>query len=172
MPDDESGAARPEDVHEFALAMPHVAIEYGTASKVLLARSRPRQLVLSVAFGCSLRTSSGVRWGEVRVARTNIELAKLIQTVADELRSARDSANKDDPIIDLDECELEMAVEVTNEAGVGIRVWVFELGGKRSKLNSNTVRVKFAAHDRAGPIAFRAVLEGPERPPLPPPPGG
>lgn len=99
------------------------------------------------------------------MARTNIELAKLIQTVADELRSARDNANKGDPIIDLVDCELEMAVEVTNEGGAGIKVWVFELGGRRSKLNSNTVKVRFAPHGNR-PVAFRVVAEGTEGPPL------
>lgn len=91
------------------------------------------------------------------MARTNIELAKLIQTLADQLRSARDTANKDDPIIDLAECELEMAVEVTNEGGAGIKVWVFELGGRRSKLNSNTVKVRFAPHGNV-PVTFVAQL--------------
>jgi len=115
------------------------------------------------------------------VARTNIELAKLIQTVTDQLRTARDTANKNDPILDLAECELELAVEVTNEGGGGIRVWVFELGGRRTKLNSNTVKVKLAPHDKQVPIAFMALPEGaerpplgsdaPERPPLPKPPG-
>jgi Trypsin-co-occurring domain 2 len=91
------------------------------------------------------------------VARTSIELASLIQTVADQLRAARDSAKKDDPIIDLAECELEMAVEVTNEGGAGIKVWVFELGGRRTKLNSNTVKVRFAPHGNV-PVAFVASL--------------
>lgn len=102
------------------------------------------------------------------MARTNIELANLIQTVADQLRAARDKANKADPIIDLAECELEIAVEVTNEGGAGIRVWVFELGGRRTKLNSNTVKVRFAPHG-SGPIAFPALAQGAERPPLPEP---
>jgi hypothetical protein len=50
------------------------------------------------------------------VARTNIELAKLIQTLADQLHTARDTT-KNDPILDLVECELGLAVEVTNEGG-------------------------------------------------------
>ena len=94
------------------------------------------------------------------MARTNIELAKLIETVADQLRSARDAAVKTDPIIDLAEVELELAVDVTNEGGAGIRIWVFELGGRHSKSNTNTVRVKFTPHG-ALPVAFELRQAGP-----------
>jgi len=94
------------------------------------------------------------------LARTNIELAKLIETVADQLRSARDAAVKTDPIIDLAEVELELAVDVTNEGGAGIRIWVFELGGRHSKSNTNTVRVKFTPHG-ALPVAFELRQAGP-----------
>jgi len=103
------------------------------------------------------------------VARTNIELARLIETVADQLRAARSAGPGGDPIIDLAECELELAVEVTNEGGAGIKVWVFELGGRRSKSNTNTVRVRFTPHG-AQPIAFAAQVIG-SGPPLGQQPG-
>ena len=47
---------------------------------------------------------------------TNIGLAKLIQTVDDQLRTARDTT-KNNLILGLVECELGLTVEVTNEGG-------------------------------------------------------
>lgn len=50
------------------------------------------------------------------VPLTNIGLAKLIQTVDDQLRTARDTT-KNNLILGLVECELGLTVEVTNEGG-------------------------------------------------------
>lgn len=92
------------------------------------------------------------------MAEQRIELANLIETVANQLRAAR--TDQPDAIIDLAECELEMAIQTSWEAGAGIRVWVLELGGRRNKSNTNTVRVKFTPHGTQ-PIAYLAQAPGP-----------
>ena len=74
--------------------------------------------------------------------RVGVELKDLIEKVADDLRAAR---NIQDPVLTLEECEMELAIESSNDAGIGVRVWVFELGGRHSKTNTNTVKVKFRA---------------------------
>jgi hypothetical protein len=82
------------------------------------------------------------------MAEQRIELAKMIEELANQLRGARDRANSGTGIIDLADCELEVALQVTDEGHGGIKFWALELGGRRSKANSNTIRVRFTPHGR------------------------
>ena len=89
-----------------------------------------------------------------------IELADLVEKVANQLHELRKRAKATtDPVMQFTECELEMAFSVEDAGKAGIKLWVFELGGGRTRTNSNTVRIKFSAQ---GPsIAFPVQQPGP-----------
>ena len=82
-----------------------------------------------------------------------MELGDLVGKVAKELHELRERAKSTtDPVMQFTECELEMAFGIEDTGKGGVKLWVFELGGERTRTNSNTVRVKFSA---LGPsIAF------------------
>lgn len=84
-----------------------------------------------------------------------IPLSQLIVLVTDELRKAEDLAKQhDDHIMQFEECELEMAVEVETGGTVEANVYVFTLGGERTRTNSNTITVRFGKLAGRPPIAF------------------
>jgi Trypsin-co-occurring domain 2 len=84
-----------------------------------------------------------------------VELAQLIDHVASELLKAEaNAAGRSDRVMRFTECQLEMAISIETSGGAGIKVYVLELGGDRSKTNSNTIMVKFQSlpgHELAFP---------------------
>lgn len=73
-----------------------------------------------------------------------IPLSKLINLVTSELRKAEKEAQANEKhIMQFEECELEMAIEVETSGKGEVGVWVFKLGGGRTKTDSNTIKVKF-----------------------------
>ena len=75
-----------------------------------------------------------------------VELADLIDHVAEQLAEAeRRAGEREGPVMKFQECELELAVSLETGGQGGLKVWVLELGGGRTKTNSNTITVKFGA---------------------------
>jgi hypothetical protein len=73
-----------------------------------------------------------------------LPLSQLIELVTEELRrAARQAQEREDPIMQFEECQLEIAVEVEMKIGGGINIYAFTLGGERTKTNSNTVTITF-----------------------------
>jgi hypothetical protein len=79
-----------------------------------------------------------------------LPLSRLIEAVTEELHKAeeraqslRDAGEKPDPIMQFEECELEMAVEIELSGKAETNVWVFKLGGGVKKTDANTIKVKF-----------------------------
>ncbi len=92
-----------------------------------------------------------------------IPLSDLIELVTSELLKAEQQAKRRaNPIMEFQECELEMAIEVETGASGEANVWVFKVGGSAKKTDSNTIRIKFS---KTRSIAFVANADdspGPE----------
>lgn len=88
-----------------------------------------------------------------------VSLEDLITEAATQLRNAAEAAG-DDPVMNFQECELEMAVSVENQGGGGVRIHVVELGGHRRKTNANTIRVRFSSLPER-PIVLPVVTAAP-----------
>lgn len=72
-----------------------------------------------------------------------IGLVEFIQAVKQELVRAQQSAGSN-PLLKLDDVELEMSVVTTKEASGGLKFWVIELGGKYDKEQTHKLTVKLA----------------------------
>lgn len=73
-----------------------------------------------------------------------IGLADLIVTTAQEIRKARDqAAQKGDPVLSLEGCELELKVTLSAEANAGVKVWLLDLSAKGSAERASTITLKF-----------------------------
>jgi hypothetical protein len=96
-------------------------------------------------------------------AERRVPLAGLIDEVASQLLAAeQQAAKRDKPVMQFTECELEMAIAIEDEGQAGVKVWVFELSGGRTKTNSNTIRVKFQRYGEGGIYATEEEGAGPE----------
>jgi hypothetical protein len=71
-----------------------------------------------------------------------IGLRELVWKVKEELLSQGSVKTDPEPLLAVDEVELELAVSVTREGEAGISVQVLSLGGSRSRADSQTVRVR------------------------------
>ena len=89
-----------------------------------------------------------------------VELAELIDYVAAQLtEAARRAVARPERVMQFKEATLELAVSVETGGQGGLRVWVLELGGSRTKTNSNTIAVTLAALPD-GSLAFPGEEEG------------
>jgi len=77
------------------------------------------------------------------VATDGIGLGDLITRTANEIRKARDAAPKDDPVLTLSGCELELSVTVSAEGSAGIKVWLLDLSAKGDLERSSKITLKF-----------------------------
>ena len=91
-----------------------------------------------------------------------VKLADLIDHVAQELAEAeRRAAAREKRVMRFKEAQLELAVSVETEGGGGLKVWVIELGGGRTKTDSNTITVTLSAlPDEIDAIDFEFGEEG------------
>jgi hypothetical protein len=72
---------------------------------------------------------------------SGLSLSELIKSISEELRNAR--TDPDSAVIQLDKCELELAVSVKGEASGGIKFWVLNAGAKVSGETVSKVKVSF-----------------------------
>ncbi len=78
------------------------------------------------------------------MAIAGIGLGDLILTAAEEIRKARDkSAERGDPVLTLEGCELELKVTVSAEGGGGIKVWLLDLSTKAGAERASTITLRF-----------------------------
>jgi hypothetical protein len=99
-----------------------------------------------------------IRWfGKRKMPQVHpgFSLAQLIETTANELRAVRDRA-PDDTVIQLTDCELELAVTVGAEAGGGIKFWVVDTSAKGNLESVSRVTLKFGPVPGKPGIAARA----------------
>ena len=84
-----------------------------------------------------------------------VELSELIQHVADELRAVNAPPDSDvAPVMQFTEAEIEMGISIEKKAEGGLKVWVLELGGGRTKADTTTINVKFSAIPGHGVVAL------------------
>lgn len=69
-------------------------------------------------------------------------LAELIESTADELRKVRNK-HREDAVIQLTSCELEMAVTIGAEAGGGIKFWLVDASAKAKGESVSRVKLSF-----------------------------
>src|SRR5690242_18280070 len=99
------------------------------------------------------------------MAGTKVELADLIDHVAEQLTEAeRRAAKRPGQVMQFKEAQLELAVSLETGGTGGLKVWVLELGGGRTKTDSNTITVTLQAVPD-GALVFVGEDEG-EGPPL------
>jgi hypothetical protein len=83
-----------------------------------------------------------------------IGLGDLIETVADEIRSARDQSARKDAVLALEGCELELKVTVGAEGGGGFKVWFVDLSTKGSAERASTITLRFGSAGKT-PAVFQ-----------------
>ena len=77
---------------------------------------------------------------------TRIPLSDVLANIATEIRKAHEKATSEEhPVMKFQECELEFAVDLEQNASGGIQVWVINLTGGAKRTDSNTVKVKYTA---------------------------
>ena len=81
--------------------------------------------------------------GMVDEKAKGIGLVEFIQAVKQELVRAQQSAGNN-PLLKLDDVELEMSIVTTKEVSGGLKFWVIELGGKYDKEQTHKLTVKLA----------------------------
>ncbi|MFN3988116.1 MAG: trypco2 family protein [Rhodocyclaceae bacterium] len=75
---------------------------------------------------------------------SGIELAEVIKHVSDQLIAADEHARERGyPVMQFDECEVELAVRVSGEGGAGVKILVFEAGAKGEIEHANRIRIRF-----------------------------
>ena len=93
----------------------------------------------------SLRFGSFAEESETEMSE-KVELADLVDYVAEQLVEAENRASKRaNHVLVLQECELEMSVTVSKDSQLGLRVYVVQLGGRRSDKSLHRVAVKLRA---------------------------
>jgi hypothetical protein len=70
-----------------------------------------------------------------------LPLAELIRALSKELREAERTASRDDPILQLKDCSIELGITWERSAEGGLTFYVFKLGGQANKGNSQTITV-------------------------------
>ena len=80
------------------------------------------------------------------MANDRIELSQLLQYVSQELQAADAKARAAGlPVMQFDECKLEIAVSAEREGSGGVKVWVLNLSGGAKKSESHTITVTMKA---------------------------
>lgn len=72
------------------------------------------------------------------------ELAELLAQLSDQLIAAdRRARERGQAIMQLEECEVELAINMEGGGNAGIKFWVVELGVNAKTERVNTLKVKF-----------------------------
>lgn len=93
-------------------------------------------------------------------APEGIGLGDLITRVATEIRQARDAAPKNDPVLALTDCELELTVTMTAEGSAGIKVWLLDISGGGSVERASKITLKFGPAPGGAPQVFMVDSKG------------
>lgn len=72
------------------------------------------------------------------------ELPKLLATLSDQLREAdRNARANGKPIMQVEECEIELSVALEVGAKGSVKFWVMEAGADAKTAHANKIKVKF-----------------------------
>jgi hypothetical protein len=72
------------------------------------------------------------------------ELKQMLEQLSQQLVEVDKAARaRGDAILQLDECEVQLAVTMEGGGNAGIKFWVIELGASGKTENANTITVKF-----------------------------
>lgn len=89
-----------------------------------------------------------------------LELPTLLATLSDQLREAdRNARARGNPIMQLEECEIELSVSLELGAKGSVKFWVLEAGADAKTAHTNKVRVKLKPIDGTVLQAFQASLD-------------
>ncbi len=87
------------------------------------------------------------------------ELPKLLATLSDQLREAdRNARANGKPIMQVEECEIELSVALEVGAKGSVKFWVMEAGADAKTAHTNKIRVKFKPIEGAILQAFQAPM--------------
>lgn len=78
-----------------------------------------------------------------------VSIERLIGELADGIRNAQSSANNKKAVIQLDECEIELAVTVSAEAGGGIKFSLLSANAKTSSAKVSKIKLTFSSASKA-----------------------
>ena len=74
----------------------------------------------------------------------SIAIADIIQSVGDGLREAEARSAGKAKVLQLAECEVELAVRATTDVNGGLRFWIIEAGGGHSREDTSHIKLKFS----------------------------
>jgi hypothetical protein len=78
------------------------------------------------------------------MAETKLELPDLLANLSAQLIAAHDAAQaRGNPIMQFEECEIELAVKLEISGKAGVKFWVVELGAGAKAEHSSKIKVKF-----------------------------
>ena len=86
-----------------------------------------------------------------------LSLDEIVRNVAEQLHRLREKPPQD-PVIAFTECEIELAVKATVQAGGGIHFYVFSAEAKASSEQVSKIKLKFGA--AGAPVVMLAGTEG------------
>lgn len=93
-----------------------------------------------------------------------VELAEMIEQVADQLREVQSQTPPGAEVMQFTEAEIELTASVEKDAKLGVRIYVVELGGGAKKAGGTRVTVRFSSLP-ANPIAA-LTIQGPTPAPV------
>jgi hypothetical protein len=142
----------------FSLAKTRLYVRFGSTRSYLACGQGGSVITAKNPLRCYSQQMKLIRWfGKRKMPQVHpgFSLAQLIETTANELRAVRDRA-PDDTVIQLTDCELELAVTVGAEAGGGIKFWVVDTSAKGNLESVSRVTLKFGPVPGKPGIAARA----------------
>lgn len=95
-----------------------------------------------------------------------VGLAELIQSAAEEIRTAQAQAPKDGGVMQFTGCEIEVSVKATVEGGGGVKFWIIDASAKAGAETSSKIKLSFGA--AGAPKIFFAQIPGTAPPGYPP----
>jgi hypothetical protein len=116
------------------------------------------------AKGCGRYHTAELPIGQLltqEVEMPQFALADMIETVTSQLLEAEmRSAKRGKPVMQFEECQLELAVALESDAQGGLNVFVIDVQGEAKKTAANTITVKFKRLEpvsgaQAGRITFK-----------------
>lgn len=85
---------------------------------------------------------------------TGFSLAELITHTANELRKAAAERGSRKPVMQLAQCEIELAVTVRTDVEGGFKFFVIDFTTAATYQTASTIRLSFAPPDGSGAVTF------------------
>ncbi len=99
------------------------------------------------------------------MAKEEIEISNLITSLADGIRKAKIESASASPVIELQDCEVELAVTAKVGANGGIKFWIVSAGADAEASTVSKVKLRFTSvGGAAGQFVQETSHDGPEIP--------